>query len=496
MPDAQDSNPPRILTVRLDQGITPNEFRTKLERRSGALSGSPLTWLHADWFVVPRPMEETLRARIGDSDALAAALRDAGAVEGRWLEWSAFTSLTRLRDAGGDFAAPGLRDQAGMALEPSPFPIDSGQLRAGRPLRFDWQIAITGIPDAWAQIGSAPGQVPWRHIRVGHIDTGCTEHPALGWGGPQGTWLLPDEGLNLYAAKANPLAGEAIDRFWLRTPESAGPFDNLEGPFAGHGTRTASMITGFYDTGEADFLDPFYGAAPGVPLIPYRVTDSVIVDHVMDLIARAIRHAVEVRACDVISISLGGIWPHRDLSDAIDMAYDHGVIICAAAGNVISEVTFPGRFNRVVTVGGASTHDGSSFVPWDGASRGQFVDVSGPADKIRRASVVRKRGKPVYMISGPGDGTSFATALCAGIAVLWLTHRGAELDALYGNERWMRAAAFKRLLKATAIDPGNWDKANFGAGLYHAGRLLAAPLPAAATLHREAGAAAPFDPAA
>lgn len=496
MSDEQAMEQTRILTVRLDQGMTPDGFRANLERGAGALSGSPLTWLHADWFAVTQPMEETLRARTGGGDALIAALRDAGAIEGRWVDWATFTHLARLRDADGGSAVRGLRDQAGVALEPSPFPIESGQLRGGRPLRFDWQIAITGIPEAWAQIGSPPGQIPWQHLRVGHIDTGCTEHPALGWGSAEGTWLLPDQGLNLFAEKANPLAGETFDRSWLRTPESAGPFDNLEGAYPGHGTRTASMITGFYDTGAADFLDPFYGAAPGVPLVPYRVTDSVIVDHVMDLLARAIRHAVEERACDVISMSLGGIRAHRSLGNAIDMAYDRGVIVCAAAGNVIREVTFPGRFNRVVTVGGVSTGDGRSFVPWDGASRGQCVDVCGPADKIRRASVVRKKGKTEYMISGPGDGTSFATALCAGIAVLWLTHRGAEMDDLYGDQRWMRAAAFKKLVKATALATPGWDTANYGTGLYHAGRLLAAELPAPGELHREAKAAEPFDPAA
>jgi len=42
---------------------------------------------------------------------------------------------------------------------------------------------------------------------------------------------------------------------------------------------------------------------------------------------------------------------------AIDFAYERGVIVCAAAGNVISEVIYPGRFNRVVTVGGLTTYE-------------------------------------------------------------------------------------------------------------------------------------------
>jgi hypothetical protein len=494
MTDQRVGEKTRILTLRLDPGVTPSVFRAALEARCGPLNGSPLTWLHADWFALPEPAEEALRARIGGGDALIAALRQAGALEGRWVDWSGFVALTRLRDAGGGFAVHALRDRVGVPVEPSAFPIDSGSLRGGRPVRLDWHLTLTGIPAAWAMFDPAAGSVPWKDIRVAHIDTGCTEHPAFGFGGADGTWLRPDLGLNLHAERVSATPGEGFDLSWTRTPESAGPFDNLEGPFAGHGTRTASMITGHYDTGEPDFVDPFYGAAPGVPVVPYRVTDTVIVDHVMDLIARAIRHAVEERACQVISISLGSISPSRKLSNAIDLAYDAGVIICAAAGNLIREVTYPGRYNRVLTVGGATTADGVGFAPWDGASRGQFVDICGPADQIRRASVTRRAGRTEYVIGGPGDGTSFATALCAGIAALWLARRGPELDAVYGNDRWMRVAAFKRLIKQTARSTPSWDHTNYGAGLCQADGLLAAELPAAATLHREARAAEPFDP--
>jgi hypothetical protein len=108
--------------------------------------------------------------------------------------------------------------------------------------------------------------------------------------------------------------------------------------------------------------------------------------------------------------------------------------------------------------------------------------------------VTRRAGRTEYVIGGPGDGTSFATALCAGIAALWLARRGPELDAVYGNDRWMRVAAFKRLIKQTARSTPSWDHTNYGAGLCQADGLLAAELPAAATLHREARAAEPFDP--
>jgi hypothetical protein len=228
-----------------------------------------------------------------------------------------------------------------------------------------------------------------------------------------------------------------------------------------------SVLAGFYDLAD-DSQPPFYGAAPGACVIPYRVTNSVLIDHVQRLIAEAIGDAIG-KGCRVITMSLGG--------------------------NVIREVTYPGRYNRVVTVGGASPLGTTGFQPWDGASRGQFVDVCGPASGVRRASVERRKGELHYFIAADGDGTSYATALCAGIAALWLAKHGDSLKTAYA-EAWMRPAAFKRLLKETADCPDTWDTGNWGRGLYRADKLLQADLPAAVSLHHEDPAAAPFDPLA
>jgi len=94
-------------------------------------------------------------------------------------------------------------------------------------------------------------------------------------------------------------------------------------------------------------------------------------------------------------------------------------------------------------------------------------------------------------IAGNGNGTSYATALCAGIAVLWLARHAAALDALYAGAPWARVAAFKSLLTAPGIceTPPGWDTTRFGAGIYRADRLLAAPLPPLTGLRKEAPAA-------
>jgi subtilisin family serine protease len=98
-------------------------------------------------------------------------------------------------------------------------------------------------------------------------------------------------------------------------------------------------------------MNPFYGVAPGAQIIPYRVTDSVIVDHVQNNIRDAIRAAIAAK-CHVVNISLGALRQSRSLASALDEAYDAGLIVVCAAGQVWGEVIYPGRFNRCVTMGG------------------------------------------------------------------------------------------------------------------------------------------------
>ena len=180
----------------------------------------------------------------------------------------------------------------------------------------------------------------------------------------------------------------------------------------------------------------------------------------------------------------------RGVARAIDDAYKRGVIICAAAGNVIPWVIYPGAFDRVVTVGGATTDNGTTLHPWRGGSRGPEVDISGPADVIRRGNTTLEDGRDRFVITPGGDGTSFAAAMCAGIAVLWLARRNTELKEKYGEDLWKRVVAFKQLLRATAIPPDDWDSSNYGPGVYQAGELLARELPDVTTRDMEKPASA------
>lgn len=463
-----DVNEDSVVLVRLRASSSPAAFEDAIRKAAPALVGSLLSWAGGDWFAVAQDAIPMLDGSDGMAMVDMVKVVDA----------AGFAAIASLRDSQAGASSFDLRDRGVQAagpvmVEPPEFSWD-GQYQ-GSPIKIDWHVASIGLPLAWQALGAA-GPSAYANIKVGHIDTGYTEHPALGFGSTSGTWIRPDLGCNLWSDKLDtPAAGESSDR-WYSIPEFAGPQDNLTGAFGGHGTRTSTVLCGLFAPSEVEIEYPFFGAAPGASIIPYRITDSVIIDHVPDLLAEAITDAVN-KGAEVISISLGALRPDKRVAKAVQHAYQQGVIVCAAAGQVFRGVIYPGRFNCVITVGGATTMDGRSFHPWRVAARGPDVDICGPADQIRRPTTVMSGGGTKFLISGPGDGTSFATALCAGIAVLWLARRSTELNSLYGNARWARVEAFRRLLTSTAAVPDGWPTDTYGAGVYQADALMAAALP-------------------
>src|SRR5262245_65077408 len=76
---------------------------------------------------------------------------------------------------------------------------------------------------------------------------------------------------------------------------------------------------------------------------------------------------------------------------------------------------------------------------------------------------------------GQGQGTSFATALIAGIAACWLAHhdRAAIIKAAHARKEKVQDT-FRRILKTTARRPKGWDSSEMGAGIANAQSLLTA----------------------
>src|SRR5688572_26423468 len=289
----------------------------------------------------------------------------------------------------------------------------------------DWSLERTGARVAEGMLRAKFGADLWGDINVGHIDTGVQRHQIFG------DWVMIDRGVN-YMEPGQP------------------PIDPLKSAsFGGHGTRTLSILTG----AAADFK----GVAPGLPVVPYRVCDDVILGTKEELtnVARAIRHAIEVNLCEVITISLGypiikSAW-HNILGAAIDFAYEHGVIVVGAGGQPVDRPCYPGKFFRAICVGGyelAALPDTLEIYQEYGP-KGKlraWVDGWGPANPVWRMSVARDAAGIPIPKPGFGDGTSFATPHVSAAAAMWLSYHRQELLTAY-DQPWQRVEAFRYLLQ-------------------------------------------------
>ncbi len=436
----------------------------------------------ADVFVIPHGVEQAIRAGLGlNAQGWEAWLRQHGALTVNALQRDAYVALmTR-----------GATLQAGAVLGAAKVTLPNGQPQhqdaaaaAVLPKDFvgphDWHLDERGVNAvrAWALFAAEPrfdNQLPWADIRIGHIDTGYTEHVALGWNAGTSVTVRHTEGRD----------------FWDGAHDQDGPRDPFLPGFPGHGTRISAAMSGFWPAAPGG---PFYGVAPGAQVLPLRVTDSVIVDHVQHHVRDAIRHAVD-HGCQVINISLGALRRSSSLAAALDHAWMKGCIVVCAAGQVWGEVIYPGRFNRCVTMGGV----GPGLTPWRSGAKGPYVDLCGPADSIRRvlAESLPPKQAANQMAQETGDGTSYATAACSAAAALWLSWHGVQdLRARYApHGLWQIPKIFKALAMQTAR-PGKWpasEAGQYGTGVLDIEALLKAPLPASGTVRQENEANGQFD---
>jgi serine protease len=241
------------------------------------------------------------------------------------------------------------------------------------------------------------------------------------------------------------------------------PTDPLNYPGSpGHGTGTGSVVVG-------NERPEMSGAAPLAIHMPIRAVESVVrLSQIA--VAEAIDFATAHHA-QVISISLGGI-PSFSLYRALQRAVASDLIVLAAAGNCVGVVVWPARYDMCIAVAGTNISDQA----WRGTCHGPDVTISAPGENVYRAHVDLKSGQVIADV-GQGQGTSFATALIAGIAACWLAHKGrANIIDVAHKQKEMVQDAFRRLLRATARRPNGWDTSDMGAGIANAQRLLAADL--------------------
>ena len=306
--------------------------------------------------------------------------------------------------------------------------------------RHQWALEQCNVPAAWKLFATAD---PGGDVLIGHPDSGFLEHPEL----------------DLSRVRLD------LDRDFLDDDQETRTRKTKHGS---HGLATASVII----SGKESHDDVVVGPAPHAHLLPLRVTkpgllpSPVLFSGGMRRLRDAVYYAVAQR-CEVISISLGG-FRFRGLHKALIKAHEAGVIVCAAAGNEVGFVVSPASYPETIAVAGSNI----ARHPWIGSCRGDAVDITAPAESVWRAHITRDG----QLTAQRGNGTSFAAALLAGIAALWLSYKRNQLAA-YEHDKARIPEIFRQLLRASAARNHKLPKHGFGAGIVDAHALLTTDLP-------------------
>ncbi|MEH7035342.1 S8 family peptidase [Priestia megaterium] len=218
-------------------------------------------------------------------------------------------------------------------------------------------------PDAW-DVTTSNG-----NIKIAIIDTGVQlNHPELA------IKLWP--GYNFVEGNLNPNDGN------------------------GHGTHVAGIAGALTENSLG-----IAGIAPSASIIPVRALDNSG-NGTLSNIANAITYSTNAGA-KVINLSLGSSQGSITLENAINHAWNQGVVIVAAAGNEASNtLTYPAAYQNVIAVASTDINDQKS----DFSSYGTWVEVSAPGSTILSTYT----GSYYAYLSG----TSMACPHVAGLAAL------------------------------------------------------------------------------
>jgi hypothetical protein len=184
----------------------------------------------------------------------------------------------------------------------------------------------------------------------------------------------------------------------------------------------------------------------------------------MDRLRRALLEAV-ANQVDVVSISLGWL-PNKGVERALGIAVRQGIIVCCAAGNQTGRlIVWPAKYPEAIALAACDPRRR----PWSGSARGPRVDATAPGHLVWRAV-------PEPSNIEPSSGTSYAAAITAGLAALWLAFHGRAAVRARAQALGIRVSElFRRFLRSTC-DPPPDGSGFWGSGIVNARALLARPL--------------------
>jgi thermitase len=186
----------------------------------------------------------------------------------------------------------------------------------------------------------------------------------------------------------------------------------------GHGTHVAGIIAA---TKDADGVS---GVCPDCSILDGKVINDSGSGSTSSIV-NGINWAVE-NGAKVINMSLGQRVPSLALEDAVNNAWNNGVVIVAAAGNAGTEAPmYPAAYPNVIAV--AATDNNDAKAPF--STYGGWVDVAAPGVDVY--STFPKHPFAIGSQSGRemgydiASGTSMASPIVAGVAALvWSTSSG------------------------------------------------------------------------
>lgn len=225
-----------------------------------------------------------------------------------------------------------------------------------------------------------------------------------------------------------------------------------------HGTLVASLIAGRGSGAGAE--SGVIGAAPAASLLSISVGFGIEGASTDTQIATAVRWAVD-NGADIINMSLTRNvldWP-ESWDDAFLYAFDHDVVVVAAAGNRAAGTTVvgaPATIPGVLTVAGVDQFGNSSFTA---SSQGVTIAVAAPSEAL------------VGAMPGGGyswwQGTSGAAPIVSGIVAL-VRSAHPELDA---------NSVIQRIIATADAKGGVVPDATYGYGLVDAAAAVSAAVP-------------------
>ena len=169
-------------------------------------------------------------------------------------------------------------------------------------------------------------------------------------------------------------------------------------------------------------------------------------------VASGIVYAAD-QGAKVINLSLGGNVRSTTLENAVNYAWNKGVVVVAAAGNSNnSSKTYPGAYPNAMAVWASDQNDNKASF----SSYGSWVDVGAPGVSILSTIPLTKDTKDgnqdgYYL----GSGTSMATPYVAGLAGL-----------LFSQHSDWSASAVRNKIESTADPVGGrlYKRGNLGKG--------------------------------